>query len=31
MDVVPDNVLQRMASKLEVPQPDEAQVVEYRE
>lgn len=27
---VPENVLQRMAAKLEVPQPDEAQVVEYR-
>lgn len=27
---VPENVLQRMAAKLEVPQPDEAHVVEYR-
>lgn len=27
---VPENVLQRMAAKLEVPQPDEAHSVEYR-
>ena len=27
---VPENILQRMAAKLEVPQPDEAHVVEYR-